>query len=365
MGVLSVAADFPVQATYDATKRVYRLPYKVETTTDTVEAQVALALKLAVPFNANYVGDPLARVARYEINQASNTRDQWNCFVVFEYDVPDQGEVNPDSVLADLAPWQYPPLRSFSTVMRQKPAKKAWFVKRTSWHSRTETTIGDGTAVVPAEPGVIPGVDIPLSTTPTDKIKILKENNRVPIYNTAGLPYDPPPLVDVPHRVVHWKINYPKWNEILARAVVGSVNYLGLGDRYDSLDDGNVPDAYTYPPFSLKVLAFDAEEKLEGRFRWWAATLSAEYNPDLWVEEFINRGFTEKVYDQMDNDQAPWKFLGYRALKFNEAQLLDEYGRMWRKDRTSGEIKADPYGITPYIVQPVANYNGVFGTLKW
>jgi hypothetical protein len=345
-GVTSINATWPVRSSVNRRQKLYRLPYLIETDGITDEAVVRAAFEATVPFNSIYGGDNAAVLQGHELTQNGETRDQWFGEAIFAVDLPDQAVENPDKVPLNLPPWSYPAVRSFSSVKRQRPMLRASLIDRDLWHQAR--------ALVFTE-------------SKSNKVSVSIPDYEV--VNAAGVPYDPPYMEEVTHRIINFSISYQTWNELTIRRLIDAINTDDLG----TLDGITV-----YPKYSLKCLAADAEEQVDGWGRWYKARLSFEFNPELWVIELNNVGLTELVYtDDTTWNGSPLIPPGFfdgdgtktikRPIKANEPQPLDRYGRRVKTD-IKGNVDlyaASADRVMPYLPMKRAAFGSVFGPLPW
>jgi hypothetical protein len=112
------------------------------------------------------------------------------------------------------------------------------------------------------------------------------QQNRV--LNNVGDPYDPPPEVFRSHHVITWnffrsasQLNWP--TRSLFQDSINDANFTLLGR--------------TYAPFSLRCFEYSIDPVWEtgpsGMAFFWALTVQAEHNPDLWKVKVLNTGRRE------------------------------------------------------------------------
>ncbi|MHC4984197.1 MAG: hypothetical protein ACYTF6_13645, partial [Planctomycetota bacterium] len=107
---------------------------------------------------------------------------------------------------------------------------------------------------------------LPIQTYPLTDIVGLK------FANSAGDPFDPPPLMFQHHRVLHLVANRLDFDAAKAEDYIDSIN-----------TDPITVDKKDYPRFAGKIITFDGQQIwLNNKDLYWEVTIEIEFNPDLW-----------------------------------------------------------------------------------
>jgi hypothetical protein len=113
---------------------------------------------------------------------------------------------------------------------------------------------------------------------------------RLPFTNSAGLPFDPPPTVEVGRPTVT-----VTWN-------VAAVNFDRLDDWKDSV---NSTTWWGKAPRTWRVINVEATSNFENKFYFWTITGTLAYKPETWDLQILDCGYAEKLFVDPNNAGSP------------------------------------------------------------
>lgn len=134
-----------------------------------------------------------------------------------------------------------------------------------------------------------------------------------PIVNSAGEPFDPPPVEDVYDFVLRVSRNERSFNENHARTfknTVNSISFLG------------------WPPKTACLKVYRGTRVVTGDYEYWRVSYEVHFREDGWEKRIADKGRREKIGTNEDGTPKTQVIADNRGIKVSGDTLLDGTGHI-------------------------------------